>query len=112
MKILDFIKAYYFHDSLLENFNYNAERKELTFEIDFCYWAQENFKDGEKENGSVKVIFYEVSDFLHDEYEIDSDSILKLNATYSGNVELTVETDDGDVHTFSFKSSEADFLKD
>ncbi len=111
MKILDFIKAYNFHDSLLENYNYNAERKELIFEIDFCYWAQESFKDGDEENGSIKVIFYEVSDFMHDEYKIDSDSILNLNATDSGNVELTVETDDGDVHCFSFKTSEADFLE-
>ena len=49
MKILDFIKAYNFHDSLLENYNYNAERKELIFEIYFCYWAQESFKDGDEE---------------------------------------------------------------
>lgn len=110
MKITDFFKTYNFHDSLLENVVYKADLKEVSFEIDFCYWMQDSFKEGDKENGLIKILFTGVSEFQYEKYEICSDSILSFVITDDETIELTVETDNGDIHSFSFKSSEADFL--
>lgn len=112
MKIIDFFETYNFHDSLLENVVYKSDSKELCFEINFCYWAQDNFKEGDKENGPVKILFTRVSDFQYEKYEICSDSILNFVLTDNTKIELTVETDDGNVHLFSFRALEADFLTD
>ena len=102
MIISDFIKNFNLHDSVLDKCVYNKYLNELSFEIDFCYWAQEKYKDGEPENGIIDVTFLDVSDFHRDDYEIDNDSIINLKETEPGKIILTVETDTGDIHIFSF----------
>ena len=111
MKVTDFLKTFNFHDSLLEHCTYKTDSKELLFEIDFCYWVQEDYKEGFDENGIVKVLFTGVSDFKYDEYDICSDSILNFVINKAGKIELTVETDDGDIHTFSFLSDSVEMYK-
>lgn len=102
MEISDLIKNFNFHDSVLEKCVYNKYLNELSFEIDFCYWAQEKFKDGEPENGIINVRFFGISDFHKDNYDIASDSIISLKETEPGKILLTVETDEGYIHIFSF----------
>lgn len=111
MKVIDFLKTYNFHDSLLESFVYKEDSKELVFEIDFCYWAQNGFEEGSEENGMVNILFTGVTDFQFEEYELCSDSILSFDLNNTGRIEITVETDDGDVHTFSFMADSVEMSK-
>lgn len=57
-----------------------------------------------------KILFTEVSEFQYEKYEICSDSILNFVITDDESIELIVETDNCEIHSFSFKASEADFL--
>lgn len=57
MKIQDFDKKYYFHDSLVDSIVYNSEKHELVIIFDFCYWAQADCKKDKPETGLLKVTF-------------------------------------------------------
>ena len=57
MKIQDFDKKYYFHDSLVDSIVYNSEKHELVIIFDFCYWAQADYKKDKPETGLLKVTF-------------------------------------------------------
>lgn len=57
MKIQDFDKKYYFHDSLVDSIIYNSEKHELVITFDFCYWAQADYKKNKPETGLLRVTF-------------------------------------------------------
>ena len=109
MKITDFIRDFNLHDSLLENCIYNFDSKELCFEIDFCYWAQKNYKNGDTDNGIVNIRFFDVYEFVRDDYVIHSDSIISIKQSKAGKIELTVVTDECSTHVFSFTASSVEF---
>ncbi len=112
MQLEDFIANYNLHDSLLEECIYAKEEGKLTLLIDFCYWAQSAYKDGEAETGLVTVIFYDVSAFKRDDYEINSDAIIGIRQSMPGQVELVVQCDDRSIHLFSFYTSAVEICTD
>ena len=94
MTIKDFAEKYNLHDSGIEKIFYDAENKKLVLTIEFCFWMQEWFIEGELKNGSIEVTFENVSFYSYDDYdpsklfgdiepeilqtEIDSDGVLNI----------------------------------
>lgn len=50
----------------------------VTLEIDFCYWQQADFVDGDKETGMVELCFSECVDCDISNHAINSDEIVKV----------------------------------
>ncbi len=61
MTIEEFSKNYYLHDSDFENVTYDESSRELTLLINFAFWMQLDYKEGDPENGLLEVIFHDVS---------------------------------------------------
>lgn len=110
MNLNDFVNEYNLHDSLLEKIEFDSISKKLILEIDFCFWSQASYKEGEKENGIIQLCFSNVNNFTSEISEPDSDSILEFNCTSNNHVKITVETDDGDVLSGSFESDSVDVI--
>lgn len=55
MTINELLDKYHFHDSTIEEITYDISNGKLEFIIDFCYWLQNGYSDGDKENGLVKL---------------------------------------------------------
>lgn len=79
MKINDLLTKYTFHDSLIENIIYDAEKKNLILTIDFCLWMQEDYIESQPETAIIKLVFSNVTDFEGVSGKVDSFSILKIS---------------------------------
>ena len=84
MKIKSLLEKYSFHDSTIEKINYNSIENVLTITIDFCYWMQNDFVDGNKENGLVDLVFSDVYEYDNLLGDIDSFTILDILETSKG----------------------------
>lgn len=92
MKIEKFIQKYNLQDSLLEEVEYNKEKKIARLTIDFCYWQQENYTEDVPETGDISIEFQEVDELCYESYPINSDEI--VSASLEGNkLELMVFND-------------------
>jgi hypothetical protein len=109
MKVVNLIKDNNFHDSCLENLFYVEKMRTLSLVIDFCCWAQKDFKEGDAENKIVNLKFDDVADLNSEDYEIDSDSILDFKLKDDGRIELVVESDSEGVQVISFRASSVTF---
>lgn len=63
MKIVEFFNKYNLHDSFIESLSYNHESRTLVLNIEFAFWMQEFYKEGERENGLIRVCFKGVSKY-------------------------------------------------
>ena len=110
MFIDDFVTKYEMHDSLV--LNIVLERNSLILTIDFCFWMQSDYKEGETETGIVKVVFEGVTDYTGITGEVDNFSILDM--TYVNNVITILICDDYNDSSFQvqFKAKSAYLEKD
>ena len=67
MTIEQFAEKYSLHDSSLEKVDFDAEKKILTLLIKYCWWWKDCSNKSEDINGSIRVIFKDVSLFEYDE---------------------------------------------
>lgn len=98
LTISEFEEEYYLHDSNITKIDYDAENKTLTLEIEFCFWMQEWFIDGELKNGLISVTFENVSFYSYEGYEPE-----KLFSDYDPEILQTEIADDMlIIYTFEF----------
>ncbi len=58
MYIKDFVGKYNLHDSYFEEVNYVQSENRLTMLIDFAFWMQNDYVEGEPESGILQVTFH------------------------------------------------------
>ncbi len=63
MTIKELYKKYYMHDSAITHIDYSEKTQCLEMEIDFCYWAQEWYVDGDPELMKMKISFEGVEEY-------------------------------------------------
>lgn len=99
MKITELTKKYNLIGSLLENIYVDESKKTITLEIDFCYWLQHSYRDGDKETGMISLVFSEYSQCDIDQHTINSDEIVKVETFDDTSIDICVESDlTGDYH--------------
>lgn len=82
MTIKEFVDRFYLHDSGVQEIKKIKDDKIIEMYVDFCYWMQDDYQDGDKENGNVKFVFYDVELFeIHyfdiEDHSFDDDCILE-----------------------------------
>ena len=80
MNPVDFTKKYNLHDSLLEKLEISKDNRTVTLTVDFCYWQQNEYTQGEPETGMVKAVFTEVESVVFEPFQINSDEIMRCAA--------------------------------
>ena len=93
MTIEQFAEKYYLHDSSLVKVDFDADKKILALEIEFCFWWQPWYDKSEPSNGLIRATFKDVSIFEYDDDiakrifsdELDSE-ILKGELDEEGNL--------------------------
>ncbi|MFL0197611.1 hypothetical protein ACJDU8_18870 [Clostridium sp. WILCCON 0269] len=68
MKLHKLLEDYDLHDSLVEDIQFDADKKRLIIGIELCNWRQKSYKENEPEMLSCKLIFDRVR-----KYEFDTD---------------------------------------
>lgn len=63
MKIEELNEKYYFHDSIVEKILYDEKQQVLEMYLDFCFWAQDEYKESDPETGKVLVRFSGVEEY-------------------------------------------------
>lgn len=63
MKIVEFYNKYNLHDSFIESLSYNQENSTLVLNIEFAFWMQKSYKEGDRENGLIRVCFQGVREY-------------------------------------------------
>lgn len=111
MTTKEFINKVYLIGSLLESISYDKATNTACLEIDFCYWQQSTFKDGDKETGIVIIEFSDCSICTYENYEINSDEIVKVE--FSNNtINICVESDiTGTYHNILICSNNVKFIE-
>ena len=110
MKIKSLLEKYSFHDSTIERINYNSIKNVLTITIDFCYWMQIDFVNGNKENGLVDLVFSDVYEYDNLLGDIDSFTILDILETSKG-IKLNIEDAyNQKYYSISIQCSDVDFI--
>ena len=79
MNVKDFLNKYELHDSIIENIEYDVNKRMLFMELDFCFWMQKDFQDGDMETGKMILQFLDVNQYDGLQGVIDSFSILDVN---------------------------------
>lgn len=51
MTLKEFAANYYLHDSFIESLTYDTANAILTLTINFAFWMQKDFREGEEEKG-------------------------------------------------------------
>ena len=98
LTLAEFQKRYYLHDSSITKIDFNAENKKLTLEIDFCFWMQEWFVDGETDNGLIEVTFENVSYYSYEDYDLS-----KLFSDYEPEILQTEIDNEGNLNIYTFE---------
>ena len=79
MTLKEFEANYYLHDSFIESLNYDTANAKLTLVINFAFWMQKDFEEGEEENGLIEVTFRNVTSFVSDGGDPAGDFVSVLN---------------------------------
>ena len=72
LTLAEFEEKYYLHDSSIEKIFYDAENKKLTLTIEFCFWMQNWFCEGELKNGLIDVRFENVAVFEYENHDFQN----------------------------------------
>ena len=67
MTVEQFAEKYYLHDSSLVKVDFDADKKILALEIEFCFWMQNWYDKSEPSNGLIRATFKDVSIFEYDD---------------------------------------------
>jgi len=111
MTLLELFTKYEFHDSLLNKIEYTPEQKTLIFEIDFCYFMQKEYNDGEPENGIIKLIFNDVENYNNITGEFDMLSILETKLSDNKCITFNILNDvTNDFYELSIETNNVDFV--
>lgn len=111
MKLEELDKYYYFHDSLLDNIKINREQATVVLTIDFCFWAQTDYKEADPETGIIKLVFSGVEIYPELEGNLDSYSILNTSYTADGAWMLVVLDDETDnCYKIIIKANDVNFI--
>ena len=98
MTIAEFEKKYYLHDSSIDKIDYDAENRTLRLEIDFCFWMQNWYNEGEPSNGKIAVNFDNVTFYEYEDYDPS-----KLFSDFTPEIWHTEITDDGTLILYTFE---------
>ena len=63
MTLQEFEKKYCLHDSYIENMKYSEDTAVLSLTINFAFWMQEDYVEGEDETGRIRVDFSHVTGY-------------------------------------------------
>lgn len=100
MKLREFVKCYNLHDSLLENIEFDEQARVVKLTVDFCYWQQPDYKEGDLETGLISLLFTDVARFDREEHPLNSDEIIACICLDDNTLNLQVESDIiGNCHT-------------
>lgn len=111
MKPTELKRKYNLIGSLLENIIVDKVINSIMLEIDFCYWQQADFVDGDKETGMVELRFSECVDYNISNHKINSDEIVKVEVT-GNTIDIYVESDiTNDYHHIVISSSNVEFIE-
>ncbi len=80
MTLKEFEVKYYLHDSFIESLNYDTSNATLTLVINFAFWMQKDFVEGEEENGLIEVTFRNVANYACEGGDPAGDFVGILNA--------------------------------
>ena len=98
MNVAEFEEKYYLHDSSIDKIEYDAENKKLTLTIDFCFWMQLWYEQGNPENGYIAVTFENVSFYEYEDYDPS-----KLFSDFTPEILDAKVEDDGTLVLFTFE---------
>ena len=78
MTLEEFVSKYNMHDSLIDSIS--IEDDTIVIVIDFAFWMQEGFNDGQPETGPLEVRFIGVKNYkIPNDIPLDEISILKTS---------------------------------
>ena len=60
MTLEEFQQRYYFHDSGFKSLTYDPDNATLMIVVDFAFWMQISFIEGQEETGLIEVTFRNV----------------------------------------------------
>ena len=105
MNISEFVRQHNLNGSLLERISVNDSEKSLCLEIDYCYWQQSNYNEGDEETGVVIFKFENCTSYDFDDHTLNSDEIVKVE--FHGNeIDICVESDlTGEYHHIKINCS-------
>ena len=113
MTIKEFAADYYLHDSFIESLNYNTSNATLTLVINFAFWMQKDYVEGEEENGQIEVVFRNVTSYECNGGDPTGDFVGILNAV-ADDSSLTIsllDDENDDYIEMKISSSEVDVTK-
>ncbi len=105
MKISE-LNNYVLHDSCILNVTKNYNK--VTFEIMYCLFMQDGYKEGDPENARLELTFNDVKKFNSERESYDSDEILKIKID-DDNITFIVEDFNHETYSIKLKSSSFDF---
>ena len=94
MNCSELISRYNLHDSLLESITVSDDGLTAVLIIDFCNWAQDQYKETEPETYLIRVIFSNVETFVYDDHELNSDTILDAKSISPTSIEIVTLHDE------------------
>ena len=110
MTIQELLKNYDFHDSLIEQIEYDASRHQLKFFIDFCFWMQKDYDSSQPETGLITLIFNNVASYDGIQGDIDAFSILDISVIENTS-HITIEDDfNRNIYTLTIKSIDVNLM--
>ena len=92
MNAKDFLKQHNLIGSLLESIAVDREDRSVCLEIDYCYWQQSNYNEGDEETGIVFLKFENCTSYSFDEHPLNSDEIVKVEIT-DNEIDICLESD-------------------
>ncbi len=108
MKCSELISQYNLHDSLLESVTVSNDGLYVVLIIDFCNWAQEQYKETEPETYLIRLIFSNVENFVYDKHELNSDTILNVKYISEKSIEIiTLQDETNEISVLTISAGEA-----
>ncbi len=111
MFINEFIQKHNLHDSLLENIEIDKADNTVKLTVDYCYWQQTEYCDGEIETGIVHILFSGVSNIICDDHTLNSDEIVSCSCQQGNTFVLKMESDiTGCYHTIEITANSVEMM--
>lgn len=80
MTLEQFVNDYNMHDSLIDSLSVEDNGTTIRMIIDFAFWMQNHYQEGDPETGLLEVCFLNVSKYDHPEnLPLEEISILKTS---------------------------------
>ena len=100
------LNNYVLHDSSILNVTKKDTR--VTFEIMYCLFMQDGYKDGDPENAKVELTFNDVEEFNSERDSYDSDEILEIKIE-DNIITFVVEDFNHETYNIKLKAGSFDF---